>query len=485
MFTTLEDALKKLREVRQTGSSQPKRHAVAEAPPDPPENDTASADFDGPEFDLGDADVFDDLLVGDMDMGNEPPSAAQPQSLPVKPTATSVVTPAAASKSVSRLAAFTFAKSAKRDAEEQQQYNTALQNTSEPQQVSSSPKPSKSQPPKVPSEQSQSIVLSELQVPSNSASQQQDLFATPRPGSSSSIAPSKVSDFVTIVVNSAKRGLSSADQQHQKIPGPAGLTGAPVADATVPTQKPASTFQTVLERLVKSEQPTDMDFESGTWAAMIDYLGMPSYRPLTASVVTRTEERAMWPICRVLKLTRTQKVPSMLVQIRDITSSEHDASAVIADPTGELRASIHSTVLRRVTIPLVAGTSIILSDVAAMKIPGWLPFIVITGGMIEQMFTVESAGTREDPIVVKDTQKGSVLASTLAPRAATASGSGGPMDTQATQNTDLCTAVATQSAVDLGGDELDGMPEETDDMLGLLNDEPFFSDDDEVILSQL
>ncbi|KAJ2365659.1 hypothetical protein H4S02_010633 [Coemansia sp. RSA 2611] len=438
MFTTLEDALKKLREVRQTGSSQPKRHAVAEAPPDPPENDTASADFDGPEFDLGDADVFDDLLVGDMDMGNEPPSAAQPQSLPVKPTATSVVTPAAASKSVSRLAAFTFAKSAKRDAEEQQQYSTALQNTSEPQQVSSSPKPSKSQPPKVPSEQ----------------------------------------------INSAKRGLSSADQQHQKIPGPAGLTGAPVADATVPTQKPASTFQTVLERLVKSEQPTDMDFESGTWAAMIDYLGMPSYRPLTASVVTRTEERAMWPICRVLKLTRTQKVPSMLVQIRDITSSEHDASAVIADPTGELRASIHSTVLRRVTIPLVAGTSIILSDVAAMKIPGWLPFIVITGGMIEQMFTVESAGTREDPIVVEDTQKGSVLASTLAPRAATASGSGGPMDTQATQNTDLCTAVATQSAVDLGGDELDGMPEETDDMLGLLNDEPFFSDDDEVILSQ-
>ncbi|KAJ2491423.1 hypothetical protein IWW37_002307 [Coemansia sp. RSA 2050] len=485
MFTSFQDALKKLREVKQVESSQLKRHAVAETPSAPPEDASASADLGDPEFDLGDVDVFDDLLVGDMDIGNEPPSVAQPQPPPIKPTATptatSPVSPAAASKSASRLAAFAFSKPVERNVgEQQQQPSIILQTPSEPQQVSSSQESSRFQLLKMPSQQSDSKVPGESQVTGNSDTQRQDSLATPRPGSDGSKASGKVSDFVTIVVNSAKRGLSSADHQHhQEIPGPAGLVGAPIPNAVVPTQKPTSTYNTVLSLQAKSEQPTDIDFESGTWAAMIDHLGMPSYGPLTANAVTRTEERAAWPICRVLRLLHTQKVPSMLVQIRHITGSESDASAIVVDPTGEMRASIHHTVVHRVAIPLVAGTSIILSGVAAMKMPGWPPFIVITGGMIEQIFAVESAGTHEDPIVVEDTQKGAVFSSTLALRTAAGGDSEGAIDMQATQNSGVSTVIATQSAVDLGVDEFDDMPEETDDLLSVLNNEPLFGDGDD------
>ncbi|KAJ2797253.1 hypothetical protein H4S07_005996, partial [Coemansia furcata] len=69
MFSPLQDALKKLREVRQSDLSQPKRQAIAVAPPDPLENSsvgTSGVDIGDLDFDLGDADVFDDLLADDM-----------------------------------------------------------------------------------------------------------------------------------------------------------------------------------------------------------------------------------------------------------------------------------------------------------------------------------------------------------------------------------------------------------------------------------
>ncbi|KAJ2908763.1 hypothetical protein GGI21_002562 [Coemansia aciculifera] len=108
----------------------------------------------------------------------------------------------------------------------------------------------------------------------------------------------------------------------------------------------------------------------------------------------------------------------MLVQLREVGSSESDAGAVVVDPTGEMRVSIHHAVMRRVAFPLAAGTSIILHSVAAVKMAGWPPFLVITGGTIEQIFTVKSAGTREDPIVVEDTQKSTLR--TAAPAAVVA-----------------------------------------------------------------
>ncbi|KAJ2815696.1 hypothetical protein GGI24_005962, partial [Coemansia furcata] len=156
-----------------------------------------------------------------------------------------------------------------------------------------------------------------------------------------------------------------------------------------------------------------------------------------------------------------------------------DASAVIVDPTGEMRASIHHAVMRRLAFPLVAGTSIILSNVAAMKLPGWPPFLVITGSMIEQIFATQSAGTREDPIVVMDTQKTSVLTPTRAPQTTTDDDPVKPGDTPAVPNNDLPADEPTQPVVvGLDANQFDDMPEAADDMFGFFNNESFFGDDD-------
>ncbi|KAJ2883089.1 hypothetical protein H4R27_002995 [Coemansia aciculifera] len=479
MFTPFQHALNKLREVRQSDQSQPKQRTIPTDPPDPPGNASGGAgaggvDIDDLDFDLGDTGVFDDLLVDDMGMGNEPPSAAQPQLPPTKPADTTATTP----KSVSRLAAFTFAKPAQKDVapqqqQQQQQPSSSLQKHSGLQQFNRSQKHSESQLP------NKSQVPSESQAPSNNTSQQQDSFATPGPVSSSSRAPGHVTDFVTTVVNSSKRRVLSTGHQRQEIPGPAGLMGAPIPCVIAPTQKPVSAFKTPLSGRAQKEQSSEMDFESGTWAAMLDHLDMPSYKPLTAKEVVRTEERAAWPISRVSALTRTQNVPSMLVQLREIVSSESDASAVVVDPTGEIRASIHHAVMRRVALPLVAGTSIILNNVAVMKMSGWPPFLVITGSMIEQIFTVKSAGTREDPIVVEGTQKTTLFTPTHAPQTTTDDGSMKPRDTPAAPNSDLPADAPTQPVVDLDADEFDDIPEAADDLLGLLRNESFFGDNDD------
>ncbi|KAJ2819651.1 hypothetical protein FBU31_005456, partial [Coemansia sp. 'formosensis'] len=131
MFSPLQDALKKLREVRQSDPSQPKRQAIAVAPPDPLENSsvgTSGVDIGDLDFDLGDADVFDDLLADDMCTVNEVSSSTQPQPPPVKPAATTASTP----KSVSRLAAFTFSKPAQRDAVPQKQQQQPINSSQKP-----------------------------------------------------------------------------------------------------------------------------------------------------------------------------------------------------------------------------------------------------------------------------------------------------------------------------------------------------------------
>ncbi|KAJ2890072.1 hypothetical protein GGI21_006316, partial [Coemansia aciculifera] len=297
MFTPLQEALKKLREVREIEQSQPKRQAVPTAVPSPPQ---AIAD-DMDDFDFGDADVFDDLLVEDMAMPSDLPTMTQPTS--AQPPMPSPVKPTATPQSVSRLAAFTYAKSPQKTAASQHQ----------PTNGSQLPYSSSS---------SQILPVASLSRQVSCEVSQQDSLSTPRPASSNSRVPGQASDFVTTVVNASKRRVTSLAQQRQEIPGPAGLVGQPIPCAIAPTQRPTSAFKTPLSRQTRNEQQSsDVDFEGGTWAAMLDHLGMPPYGPSTAKSVTRTEEMAAWPISRVLELTRSQKIPTMLVQLREVGSS--------------------------------------------------------------------------------------------------------------------------------------------------------------------
>ncbi|KAJ2799617.1 hypothetical protein H4R20_004367 [Coemansia guatemalensis] len=403
MFSSLQDALNKLREAKQSVQSQPKRVAVAAdnhtqtRPPQPP-----AGDMDDLDIDLGDPDLFDDLLVDDKVVAEEPPLLLPSKVLPTtadRPTATTTRFANATSDiGQSQMAQQTnIAESARRPGStpattqnnlSRFRYNSTPTGSS----AASSQQRNAGLPPAGPSRQS-------------SAMSQTDMLAVARTpdGRSGSRAAAQTKTITTTVVGNGGRRAPLLSRKRQTIPGPAGLLEETSTSVAL-TQKPVSPFKTPLSRRAEREQSSSVDFEGGTWAAMLDHLEMPTYTPSTAKTVTQTIEAAKWPIRRVLELLRTQRIQMMLVQLRDLGSSDTDASVVLVDPTGEMRASIHKPVIKRFIHFLAAGTSIILKDVVAVKVPGAQPFLVITAASIEQIFTSKGAGTHENPIVLSATQ---------------------------------------------------------------------------------
>ncbi|KAJ1732263.1 hypothetical protein LPJ61_002126 [Coemansia biformis] len=387
MFSPLQDALKKLRETKQTEQSQPKRAAVAA-----PQHPLATGDdLDDLDIGLDDADLFDDLATDDSANGSgragskcqagepqyELPATHAGALVPPKPAGAPAPPPA---PSQARLSKFSF-------------------------------RPAPDLPGAGP-EKHPRTPLAAMPSQQGSVMSQADVYATPRPadgrGGSSGGAGSRSTAqartiTTTVVGRRAPRRLAAA-MERQRIPGPAGILEDAAGSSVAPTQKPTSPFKTPLSRAVEGEQTGSADFEGGTWAAMLDHLGMPAYKPSDAKDVTRTVEAAAWPIRRVLDIARTQRIRIMLVQLREMGNSDTDTSVVVVDPTGEMEASIHRPVVKRFVHFLAAGTSIILKDVVAMKATGSRPFLVITAASIEQIFTSKGPGSHEDPIILSATQ---------------------------------------------------------------------------------
>ncbi|KAJ1794818.1 hypothetical protein LPJ59_004457 [Coemansia sp. RSA 2399] len=254
-------------------------------------------------------------------------------------------------------------------------------------------------------------------------------YATPSRAASagSSVIAGTTSHTRTVtrtLVHENSRQSSVAARRRQEIPGPAGIVSdaqqraVDLTDA-VATQRPTSLFKTPLSRTRASHlhgaHTGDVDFEGGTWMAMLDHLGVAEYNPAVAKTVICTDSAAEWPIRKVLDLPQSQKVRIMLLQLREIAVADSDASAVVVDPTGEMKASIHYQVMKRFGEYLGAGTSVILKDVVALKLAGTRPFLVVTEETIEQIFTEKAAGAPSNPIAIPDTQH-TVAAPTQRPR---------------------------------------------------------------------
>ncbi|KAJ2847981.1 hypothetical protein IWW36_003565 [Coemansia brasiliensis] len=389
MFSSLQDALKKLRESRQNQPSQLKRPALnpnnntPTKHPQPPVNDFLDAELD-------DVDLFEGLI--------EDEDLAEPRS--------SDTTTAKPTQSMSP-----------------PKHKSTSNSHNPPQPVQTTPvnrrntggSPSAKQKPALRNELSAGNMAGR-----GSSGSQTDMFTTPRHGNSNRRI------ITTTVVGKRNQRTPAFGSERQRIPGPAGLGVSSVAVEA----SPASPFKLPLARQAHSDQSSNLDFEGGTWAAMLDHLNMPPYTSATAKSVTRTAEAAEWPIRRVLEATHTQRVRIMLVQLRDIGSSDSDAGVTVVDPTGEMHASIHKPVMKRFIHFLSAGTSIILKDVVALKLPGAPPFLTITAASIEQIFTSKGAGTSENPIVLSTTQ--ATAAMSIPPEVSESLADGSPISTSAT-----------------------------------------------------
>ncbi|KAJ2662667.1 hypothetical protein IWW48_001725 [Coemansia sp. RSA 1200] len=230
----------------------------------------------------------------------------------------------------------------------------------------------------------------------------------------------------TTLVRERSKQSSATTRKRQEIPGPAGTIGDTpnqqqqqnqqnqqgidgMANSGMATQsRPASVFKTPMSRTrtahMDAAHTADADFEGGTWMAMLEHLGIEKYNPAVAKTVVRTVAMAEWPVRRVLELTQSQKIRFMLLQLREIATADSDASAVVVDPTGEMKASIHWRVMGRFGEYLGAGTSLILKDVVALKLASTRPFLIVTEETIEQIFTEKAAGVPSNPITIPATQ---------------------------------------------------------------------------------
>ncbi|KAJ2395664.1 hypothetical protein GGI05_001482 [Coemansia sp. RSA 2603] len=266
-----------------------------------------------------------------------------------------------------------------------------------------------------PSAQTPSAVeLSSASTPRTSAIIQQTRSVTT--SASSFAAKGSSSAFKTVIertiVDSRRQSGRASSSSRQEVPGPAGLVNrvsvADTLDISAPTQRPVSAFRTPFAQQ-RTEKTSDADFESGTWAAMLDFLNLPSYTPQTTRHIMREHKDVAGVTVQWVQQNakQTQKVPRMLVQIQDITggNGDSDASSVLVDPTGEISASIHRQVVTDLSRECTAGTSIILDNVVVMLLPGAKPFLVITSASIMRVFAVEvTAGSRSNPITITQTQ---------------------------------------------------------------------------------
>ncbi|KAJ2559736.1 hypothetical protein EV175_000202 [Coemansia sp. RSA 1933] len=402
MNSSLQEALRKLHEAKQTEQApQAKRAAVANETRQTSVEDQLGQLDDLEDFDItADMDMFDDLMAGTSDLAalEYNGAAAGPGSQPT------------------------------------QRNDTPIQSTSANSAIASTDR-----------QQSQSTGTPSRDMVANTAKRTRTVTTT-------------------LVRENGRQSGAASSRRRQEIPGPAGVLGDAQNRAMElgnigATQRPASLFKTPLSRTrtaqLHAAHSGDVDFEGGTWMAMLEHLDMAEYNPVVAKTVISTVAAAEWPVRKVLELSQSQKVRIMLIQLREISVADSDASAMVVDPTGEMKASIHHRVMKRFGEYLGAGTSVIVKDVVAMKLAGNRPFLVITEEMIDQIFTEKASGAPSNPIAVHDTQ--------MTPAEA-AQGLQPTEDATGTQE-----AIATQQSQRNNGT----VPEETEDPF----DEDLFAED--------
>ncbi|KAJ2449173.1 hypothetical protein EV183_005026 [Coemansia sp. RSA 2336] len=428
MFSSLQDALKKLRENRQNEPSQPKRPALNpdNSTPTKPPQQPAEAQNDFLDADLDDVDLFEGLIEdGDLAEVSRQTDTTASKSTPSMPPP---------------------------------KHKPAASNSRRPPPAPTTPNNRKGSA-------SSSSVKSRSALGNESAAgnlsrqgssgSQKDMFTTPRNGNSSRRI------ITTTVIGKRNQRTPALGSERQRIPGPAGLGVSSAVAETLPV----SPFKMPLARQAHSDQSSNLDFEGGTWAAMLDHLNLPAYTPATAKSVIRTAEATEWPIRRVLEAANTQRARIMLVQIREIGGSDTDANVTVVDPTGEMHASFHKPVMKRFIHFLGAGTSIILKDVVALKLPGAPPFLVITAASIEQIFTSKGAGTSENPIVLSATQ--ATAAASVPPQVSGSPAHGSPIPASAT----------SQPAAEATQESSHRIPDDPDNELDIFGNDDFLVED--------
>ncbi|KAF9286942.1 hypothetical protein BGZ88_008807 [Linnemannia elongata] len=154
-----------------------------------------------------------------------------------------------------------------------------------------------------------------------------------------------------------------------------------------------------------SQGPIDSMFASGAWEDMLKAQRLPEYKPSTLESVKDTNPLLQTTISDIE--TRQDphrgKIPWLIAMIKDFTPSEIDAAVTLVDPSGEMRGTIHISVLEQYkNNEIRIGTVLVLNNVSVFSPTPVSHYLIITSRNIKEIYqpnlpmVINSQGSSQD-----------------------------------------------------------------------------------------
>ncbi|KAF9286196.1 hypothetical protein BGZ68_003141 [Mortierella alpina] len=177
---------------------------------------------------------------------------------------------------------------------------------------------------------------------------------------------------------------TSPIRNRRRLPGPAGnlpklsaeekeqlfrSRGVPFGkDTRIPGTNSTSPNSSIKKKMkAVAHGPVDSMFANGAWEEMRKAYGLPDYKQLCLSDIEHRQD------------LHRGKISGLVVMIKEVSMSEIDAAVTLLDPSGEMRGTIHRTVLEQYkNNEIRVGTVLALRNVSVFSPTPSSHYLIIT-----------------------------------------------------------------------------------------------------------
>ncbi|KAG0290527.1 hypothetical protein BGZ96_005990 [Linnemannia gamsii] len=177
-------------------------------------------------------------------------------------------------------------------------------------------------------------------------------------------------------------------------------------DPRIPNTTSTSPNSSIKKKMKTVKQgPIDSMFASAAWEEMLKSKHLPEYKPSTLQRLKGTNPLLQVTISDIE--TRQDphrgKIPWLIAMIKDIMPSEIDAAVTLMDPSGEMRGTIHISVLEHYkNNEIRIGTVLVLNNVSVFSPTPVSHYLIITSRNIDAIYqpnlpmVINSQGSSQD-----------------------------------------------------------------------------------------
>ncbi|KAF9131886.1 hypothetical protein BGW39_001190 [Mortierella sp. 14UC] len=173
---------------------------------------------------------------------------------------------------------------------------------------------------------------------------------------------------------------------------------------------------------------TDSMFETKPWKDMLEAKRLQDYKPSTLDSVKGSSPLVQVTISDIENRQHRGKIPWLVAIIKDFTPSEIDADVTLMDPSGEMKGTVHNSVLEQYkNNEIRIGTVLVLNNVSLFSPTPMSHYIIITLRNIAGLYVLptptstQSQGSSQDRSQKKrrtlihtiDSQEGTVTTTTM------------------------------------------------------------------------